>query len=151
MKVYLDVCCLNRSFDDDSQPRVAVEAAAVLSLLELIDSGRLTDYSSEMARVEIERMPDGDRRRKVASLLPPDRRIMPLSDDLLDASREFVTLGFDLADSVHLAAAQKLGIDAFLTVDDKLLRRAARYASRLAMRVLNPLTFLQELGDANDR
>jgi len=138
------------SFREETS-RVVIEAAAVLSLLELIDSGQLTDYSSEMARVEIERMPDGDRRKKVASLLPPVMRIMPLTDELLDASRDFLALGFELADAVHLAAAQKLGVEAFLTVDDKLLRRATRLASRLAMRVLNPVTFLQELGDANDR
>jgi hypothetical protein len=58
MKIYLDVCCLNRPFDDVSQPRIAMESAAVINLLELIDSGALTDYSSEMARIEIDRIPD---------------------------------------------------------------------------------------------
>jgi hypothetical protein len=29
MKIYLDVCCLKRPFDDASEPRVAIEAAAV--------------------------------------------------------------------------------------------------------------------------
>lgn len=57
MRVYLDVCCLNRLFDNAEQPRVALEAAAVASVLQFIDSGRLTDCSSEMAQVEIERMP----------------------------------------------------------------------------------------------
>jgi hypothetical protein len=75
MKIYFDVCCLNRPFDDPSQPRIAMESAAVISLLELIDSSVLTDYSSEMARIEIERIADPGRRRKVAALLPPKARI----------------------------------------------------------------------------
>lgn len=29
MKVYLDICCLKRPFDDQSQPRIAVESAAI--------------------------------------------------------------------------------------------------------------------------
>jgi hypothetical protein len=33
MRVYLDMCCLKRPFDDQSQPRVRLEAEAVLSLL----------------------------------------------------------------------------------------------------------------------
>ena len=33
MRVYLDMCCLKRPFDDQSQPRVRLGAEAVLSLL----------------------------------------------------------------------------------------------------------------------
>ena len=33
LRVYLDMCCLKRSFDDQSQPRVRLETEAVLSLL----------------------------------------------------------------------------------------------------------------------
>lgn len=151
MKVYLDVCCLNRPFDDTTAPRVAIEAAAVLNLLQMIDSGLLADYSSEMAQVEIDRIPDSDRRRKVASLLPPRSRMIDLSDELLDAANVWVGLKFELADAVHVAAAQSLGADVFLTVGDKLLKRAVRHKARLAMRVINPVNFLQEFGDATDR
>ncbi|MGD0464979.1 MAG: PIN domain-containing protein [Tepidisphaeraceae bacterium] len=151
MKVYLDVCCLNRPFDDLSQARVAMEAAAITYLLELIDASRLTDYSSEMAWVEVERMPDGDRRRKVSLLLPPNARIMPLSDDLLDLAETIREMGFDLADAVHLAAAQRLGVEAFVTVDDRVLKRAKRSASRLGVRVIDPMALLEELNDAIER
>ncbi len=33
MKLYLDVCCLNRPFDDQPQDRVHLEAEAVLTIL----------------------------------------------------------------------------------------------------------------------
>lgn len=49
MKIYLDVCCLNRLFDDQRQFRVSTETAAVERLFELVTEGELTDYSSEMA------------------------------------------------------------------------------------------------------
>jgi hypothetical protein len=90
MKVYLDVCCLNRPFDDPAQPRVALEAAAVTKVLDLVESGILTDYSSEMAEVEIERMSDAERRRNVTEFLPPRERIIPLTDPLLDAAEELM-------------------------------------------------------------
>src|SRR5438128_2700400 len=114
MRIYLDVCCLNRPFDDASQPRVAVEGGAVIALLQLVDDGRLIDYSSEMAQVEIERMPDVDRRRKVAALLPPRERIIPLSEELLNAAKTLLELKFQLADAVHLVAARQLSVDAML-------------------------------------
>jgi hypothetical protein len=31
--IYLDMCCLNRPFDDQSQPRIRLDAEAVLALL----------------------------------------------------------------------------------------------------------------------
>lgn len=38
MRVYLDICCLKRPFDDQSQPRIHLEAEAVLALLWRRDS-----------------------------------------------------------------------------------------------------------------
>jgi predicted nucleic acid-binding protein len=87
----------------------------------------------------------------VVSLLPPKARIMKLNDEVLDRSEELVQIGFPLADAVHLAAAEYLGVDAFLTVDDRLLRRARRVVGRLAIRVVDPVIFLEEFSDANDR
>jgi predicted nucleic acid-binding protein len=150
MKVYLDVCCLNRLFDDAAQPRVGIEAAAVEQVLALVDAGVLTDHSSDMARAEIERIPDPDRRRKVAALLPPDDRIMPLSARLLEAAEALHASGYGLADAVHLAAAAESKVDVLLTVDDRFRRRAQRDAARFRFRVADPLTFLREVHDAAD-
>src|SRR5438477_10937873 len=88
------------------------------------------------------------RSRKVMNLLPPNEHIIPLSDALLDAADELIAIGFQLADAVHLAAAQRSGVDVFLTVDDRLLKRAQKHAPRLKLRVLNPTDFVQEIVNA---
>jgi predicted nucleic acid-binding protein len=128
-----------------------MEAAAVVRLLELIESSRLSDFSSEMAQMEIERIRDPDRRRKVTALLPPKDRIIILTDELLDMADKLTHIGFDLADAVHLSAARKIGVDVFLTVDIKLLKRAKRFAGKLGVRVNDPVSFLQEIDDDIDR
>lgn len=51
MKIYMDVCCLNRPFDDPAQLRVATEAVAVERPLALVDAGRVEYFSSEMAKI----------------------------------------------------------------------------------------------------
>jgi predicted nucleic acid-binding protein len=145
MNVYFDVCCLNRLFDDLRQLRVATEAAAMQELLAHIDAGDLVDYSSEMARIEIGLMPDADRRGKVSAFLPGNDRIIPLNAVLLDRAEELQRLGFALADAVHLAAASSLSVDVFVTVDDRLLRRARRNAGQFGFRALNPAELLEEL------
>ncbi len=69
MKLYLDVCCLNRPFDDQSQNRVRLEAEAVLSILELAGSGALEIIGSDIIDDELLQMPDNERREKVGLLL----------------------------------------------------------------------------------
>jgi hypothetical protein len=47
MRIYLDMCCLKRPFDDQSQPRIRLETEAVLALL-----------AAESATVDFIRSPD---------------------------------------------------------------------------------------------
>jgi predicted nucleic acid-binding protein len=97
-----------------------------------------------MARVEVARIRDADRRRKVRSLLPPKKRIMPRSDTILDLARDLRSAGLGLADAVHLAAARDTQVDVFLTVDDKLLGRGRLLAARLGISIMSPGQFLRE-------
>lgn len=38
MKIYLNVCCLNRPFDDQTQTRIHLEAEAVLSIIQSVET-----------------------------------------------------------------------------------------------------------------
>jgi predicted nucleic acid-binding protein len=98
-----------------------------------------------MASIEIERMPDPERRRKVSALLPPRRRIIRLTDELLDAAHRLTKTGFGLAEAVHLCAASQLAVDVFLTVDDKLVKRAKRFAQAIKVRVIDQANFLKRV------
>ena len=62
MRVYLDCCSLQRPFDDRSQPRIAVEAEAVLVILALCESHHVRLISSEVFLFEIGRIPDQTRK-----------------------------------------------------------------------------------------
>jgi len=46
--VYLDVCCLNRPYDDQAQPRIHLEAEAVLIILARCRAGDWTRMSSDV-------------------------------------------------------------------------------------------------------
>jgi hypothetical protein len=56
-------------------------------------------------------------------------------------------LGFRALDALHLACAEKAGVDVFLSTDERLLRTAARSEARgrLNIRVENPLPWLEEV------
>ena len=53
MRLYLDVCCLNRPFNDRTQIRIRLEAEAVLTILTLIEQGKATGIYNPMHEDEI--------------------------------------------------------------------------------------------------
>jgi hypothetical protein len=80
MRVYLDACCLQRPMDDRSQPRLNVEAEAVLTILGLVESGDLKLISSDALEFEVERTPDAERLASAAEILKLASRIIRLDD-----------------------------------------------------------------------
>jgi len=52
----LDVCCLNRPFDDWVQERLRLEGDSVLTILERVRTGEWQLISSEAITVELEKM-----------------------------------------------------------------------------------------------
>ena len=57
MKVYLDMCSIQRPLDSQDDVRVATEAQAVLGVLRLCESGQLTLVASDALRFELEKNP----------------------------------------------------------------------------------------------
>ncbi len=148
MKIYLDVSCLNRPFDDQMQVRIRLEAEAVLLILERFDDGAWQQVSSDMAAIETDAMPDEDRRAQVRLLLPEGKSILKLTPAVWARAAELEALGFKPADAVHVAAAEHSTADVFLSCDDRLCRLAKRRTSQLRVRVANPMDWLKEIGDA---
>jgi len=69
MLIYLDTCCLQRPLDDRSQPRINIEAEAILTILGIIENNRITLVSSEVLEYEISMIPDKNRENKANGCL----------------------------------------------------------------------------------
>lgn len=122
MRLYLDVCCLNRPFDDQRQTRVHLEAEAVLAILSRVGSHGWRCLTSQALAFEIGRTPDPQRRRRVQTLLvsAAARETAILTDAALQTrANELVALGFRPLDALHIAGAERASADALLTTDDR--------------------------------
>ena len=53
MKVYVDTSALNRIFDDQSKPRIYLEASSMLIVFMLIDSKAIKFVSSDVDRKSV--------------------------------------------------------------------------------------------------
>ena len=142
--IYLDVCCLNRPFDDLSQARVRLEAEAVVLILGRVAVATDDWVASDVVRYEVQQTPDPERRARVGFLAAAATRTVPLGDAEERRAEELAMAGFAAVDALHLACAEAGGAGVFLTTDDRLIRVARREAGRLRLRVENPVMWLAE-------
>jgi predicted nucleic acid-binding protein len=145
MRVYLDVCCLNRPFDDQTQDRIRLEAEAVVLILRHLESKDWEWIGSEVLDLEIVQTPDMERQNRVRLLTAHVHEIIHVESDEMIRAQELEKLGFHTIDALHLACAERGGADVFLTTDDRLLRLAVRVSEHLRIQVANPLAWLAKV------
>ena len=144
-KVYLDACCLNRPFDDQTQMRVRLEAESVLAILARIENGDWNWIGSEVLTDEIEQTPDTQKLSRVKLLSGFIQESIEISQKEVRRAKELQKEGFQVYDSLHIACAESAQVDIFLSTDDRLLKLAKRISKRLNVRVENPLVWVEEM------
>ena len=145
LKIYLDTCCLSRSFDDQTQTRIYQEAEFIAQILAQIRSGRWHWISSDVLVREVAQTPDPEQRSEVNRLLTYTHQTFTAGTAEISRAKQLETLGFKLFDALHLACAESGSVDVFLTTDDGLLKMAKRYNVQLRVRVENPYIWFQEM------
>src|SRR6202521_3945762 len=115
MRIYLDACSLQRPLDDRAQPRINVEAEAVLTILRLVESGDLELLSSDVLQFEIARIPDATRQARASEMLKLAREVLALVDEMKTQAESFVKAGIKPMDALHLASASWTKADYFCT------------------------------------
>ncbi|WP_417909645.1 PIN domain-containing protein [Candidatus Electronema sp. PJ] len=143
MKIYLDTCCLNRPFDDQSNLRVRLESEAVKMILLLCEQKQCCLISSKIAEFEIANTPDEAKRSKLKFISGLAEQIIEIDARIALRAKEFEKTGMQAFDSLHLACAET-SADVFLTVDDKFLKLALKVED-LKVQARNPVQWLSEV------
>ena len=142
MRVYLDNCCYNRPFDDQTQLRIRLETEAKLRIQQFMRMG-LVEYAwSDILDGEVDDNPFVEKQEKI---LPwRDRAVVHvgITPEIEVRAGTFVQLGVKAADALHLACAESAGCDWFFTVDKGILSKVGVVGT---MQVANPLDFIQEV------
>jgi hypothetical protein len=145
MRIYLDMCSLQRPLDDKSQLRVRLEAEAVLGIISFCESGQAALVSSDALEFETRRNPHPVRRAHSLAILSEARHLVRLSPNVEQRATALIQAGLKPLDALHLSCAVESGADYFCTCDDRLLRRA-RAAHTGTPKVISPLELVAELG-----
>lgn len=142
MKIYLDVCCLCRPFDDLQNKKTRLEADAILSILDRCTRDWVL-VGSDVIDDEIALIPDVEKRLKVEQKLALIGEYIELDDAVFKQALVFQKAGLKLYDSLHLACAQS-GKAILLTTDNKIISYARKNPA-LTIRVENPVHWLMEV------
>jgi len=137
--------------DDQTQERVVREGEAIEELIGVATGGGNVWVGSIVLEAEIARNSDAERRADAQALLEFVEQVVRLDDGIVARARKLQGTGLSEFDALHIACAESAQVDIFLTTDDRLLRRANRLKRELAVRVLNPVSFLEEVKNAAPR
>jgi predicted nucleic acid-binding protein len=144
-RIYLDVCCLSRPFDDQSQLRVHLETEAVMAILQQCEENLWTLIDSAALYAEISQFLDPEKQQQIQVALNL-ATIRVVNSPLLQARIvELANTGFSFYDAAHIASAEKARADVFLSTDDRLVKRAKRLDTSIYVKIKNPLTWLTEV------
>lgn len=144
MKLYLDMCCLKRPFDDQTQPRIRLETEAVLSLL--AEGSPLLVFVRSVAHdLENDQNPLPWRAERVRARLAERPLLEPPVEALRRRTGELMESGVRGFDALHLGCAELAGADAFVTCDDRLLAAARRPGGAIKVRVAELMALAREV------
>lgn len=144
IKVYLDLCAIQRPLDTPNQIRVVLEAEAVLGLISLCDTGLIEIISSEALIYENEQNPLPIRREHGYSVLAKAKTTINLTTNVKERASQFTQDGIKPLDAIHLALAETGKVNYFCTCDDQLARAAKRIKD-LQVKVISPLHLMEEI------
>ncbi len=144
MLLYLDMCSLQRPLDDKAQPRIALEAEAVLGVLALCEAGQARLLSSDALEYETVRNPHPLRKAHAEEVLARAAQVVRQSEEIEQRAQAFQKDGLKPLDALHLASAVQAGADYFCTCDDRLLKRARAVHSG-PPKVVTPVELIGEI------
>lgn len=142
MKIYLDNCCFNRPFDDQSQLRIRLESEAKLQIQEDIRSGSYTLVWSYILDYENSKNPFQERREHIVKWRAYTQEDIEEDEEVVKFATMVNQLGIKKIDSLHIACAIKAKADYFLTTDDRVLNKATVVKD---IKISDPIGFIKEV------
>lgn len=144
MRIYLDMCCLKREFDDQTQLRVQFETEAIIAVLGWVAEGRASTFRSPAHDLENARNPDPERAAAVGGWLERLNPPLEVPESVVHRTRVLQQAGLKPLDSYHLAWAEEWGAEILLTTDDRLLSFGKARRGELRLQITDPVTFVRE-------
>lgn len=144
MRVYLDNCCYNRPYDDQTQLRISLEAQAKIYIQEMIKNNKLQLAASYILLYENSKNPYEIKRKAIGKFIEENTLVYideSYSEKVGKLALDIMASGIKSADAHHIASAIFAKCKYLLTTDDRLLK----YTSE-QIKIIDPITFVKQIG-----
>jgi len=143
LKVYLDTSAYNRPFDDQTQPKIFLESQAVAMILQMVEMQMIELVGSSVLEYENSRNPDPLKREAMNRYLLLAGLRQEVDESICQRAEQLEHNGLKAIDALHVACAEAVNSDHFITCDKRLIKRY----SGSTLRVINPVDFVLEMND----
>lgn len=143
LRIYLDNCCYNRPYDDQSQIIVSLEAQAKIFIQNAIRQDKIELASSFVLRHENNNNPFDNKRKNISDFLEKNVSIFIAADrkdEVRNIAAEIISTGVKNFDAAHIACAILANCDYFLTTDKRVLKFRSD-----KIQIVNPVDFVKIL------
>jgi len=142
MKIYLDNCCFNRPFDDQSKLRIRLETEAKLQIQDDIRLGTYKLVWSYILDYENIKNPFQERQEQIAKWQKRSSEDIVEDEEVLRIAVIINKHGIKEIDSLHIACAIKAKANYFLTTDDGILKKSTLIDE---IQITDPIGFIKEV------
>ena len=142
MLIYLDNCCYNRPYDDQSYMRINLLTQAKLHIQEQIKNDVYQLAASFILIYENECNPYVARRTSISTYLGDNVSEYVGEEgkaEVIKIAEDIMKTGIKMKDSYHLASAIYLNADYFITTDD----RVKKYSTD-RIKIVDPIEFIKQ-------
>ena len=143
MLIYLDNCCYNRPYDDQTYLPISLETQAKLHVQDMIRQEKLDLATSYILDFENSENPFEMRRSMIKEFTGAYEKVfvsVDKAEEIKTLAEDIKKTGIKHKDACHVACAIIAGCDYFLSTDYRLLK----YKSD-KIRVMNPIDFVKEV------
>ena len=138
-RIYLDVCCFNRPYDDQTQQRIHFEAVAKLMVQSFIVKGNIDFVWSYVLEFENAKNPFPEKRNTILAFKQFASEVIQPNPVIDRIANNLQGIGMKAYDSLHLACAIHAKCDYFLTVDDRVLNKHSN-----DIKITDPVIFINQ-------
>lgn len=144
MKIYMDVCCLCRPYDDQQVPRIRYESEAIIAILDRFSRDWELVWSSAIT-YEIAKILDHQKKHYVSSFAAKTKMNVLVDRTIRQRAEVFMDWGVKAVDALHVACAEKSEATIFLTTDDGLKNIMSHHNDTMSIRIINPAAWYEEV------
>jgi len=143
MRIYLDMCCFNRPFDDQAQARIHLETHGKILLQQKVKNSECDLVWSSVLDFECRNNPFEEHRHAILQWRVLASTVVMIDSEVIVCAKMHEEHGVDRFDALHVACALAARADLFVTTDDHLIRKMRKIGTLPTMLPGEAIAFVE--------